>query len=107
MTDRVNQLSRRSFWKWTTVLILGVGLVPWLLQSWKPWLNKSERRLVGLWTWQDAPGEMTLHFRDNGTMIYLDRPTLLLGRITFTRWHVKGNELWVEYPPQSTLDYWY
>lgn len=104
MALSVNWLSRRSLWKWTTTLILGVGLVLWLLH-WKPWLNESERRLIGTWTWQDEPGEMTIHYRENGTMLYLDRPTFVKDRITFTRWHIKGSELWVEYAPRSILDY--
>ncbi len=104
MALSVNWLSRRSLWKWTTTWILGVGLVLWLLQ-WKPWLNERERRLIGIWTWQDEPGEMTLHYRDDGTMLYLDRPTFVKDRITFTRWHIKGNELVVEYAPRSVLNH--
>ena len=105
MAFSVNRLSRRSLWKWTTTLILGVGLFLWLLQWWKPWVNKSERRLIGIWTWQDGPGELTIHYREDGTMLYLDRPTIVKDRITFTRWRIKGNELFVEYAPRSILDY--
>ncbi len=68
MALSVNPLSRRSFWKWTTTLILGLALLTWALQSWKPWLNANERRLIGIWTWQDGPGEMTLHFHEDGTV---------------------------------------
>ncbi len=72
---------------------------------WKLWLSASERRLIGVWTWQDGPGELTIHFRDDGTMLYLGRPTLEKDRITFTRWHIDGEELSIEYAPRRILDY--
>ena len=73
------------------------------IQWWTPWLNESERRMVGVWTWQDAPGEMTCHYRSDGTMRYTDNP-----RDTspvFLRWKTDNVIISIEYSERNSLEY--
>ena len=77
-----------------------------LIEWWKPWLNDSERRMIGVWTWQDAPGELISEYREDGTMRYgVDDPRDT--RINFARWSIEGDKYVVEYSPQNLLRYIY
>ena len=67
------------------VFVLGMVFIQWT----KPGLNASERRFLGVWTWQDAPGEMTCQYREDGTMHFTHAPndTTLYSQ----KWKVDAN----------------
>jgi hypothetical protein len=103
-TDRPPQPRRRICFvrlAGICVVVCVLGLV--FIQWWKPWLNTSERRLIGIWTWQDSPGEMTCDYREDGTMRYTVDPSTQ--RDSFTRWQIEGDVLMIEYAPRISLFY--
>ena len=67
------------------VFVLGLVFIQW----WKPGLNATERRFLGVWTWQDKPGEMTCHYLEDSTMYY----TVGLNDTSanFMKWKVDAN----------------
>ena len=67
------------------VFVLGVALI----QSLKLGLSASERRFLGVWTWQDNPGEMTCHYREDGTMSFTFAPNNTSPYIK--KWNVDAN----------------
>ena len=67
------------------VFVLGVAVI----QSLKPGLSASERRFLGVWTWQDKPGKMTCHYREDGTMSYTSAPNNTSPYIR--KWKVEAN----------------
>ena len=81
------------------VFVLGMVFIQW----WKPWLNASERRMLGVWTWQESPGEIMFDFRDDGTMRYADRPSDISP--SFMRWKVEKDVLSIEFSEQNSLEY--
>ena len=54
-----------------------------------PGLSASERRFLGVWTWHDKPGEMTCHYREDGTMSYTFAPNNTSPYIK--KWKVDAN----------------
>ena len=99
--------SRRRF---RHLRLVGIGFCVFvlstiLIQRWKPWLNESERRMLGVWTWQDDPGDMIHEYRDDGTMRFLsDEPK---DRVHFARWSIKRDKHIVEHSPQNLWRYMY
>jgi hypothetical protein len=73
------------------------------IQWWKPWLNESERKMLGVWTWQDAPGEITSHYRSDGTMRYTDEPKDM--NPGFVRWKIENEVISIEYSERNSLEY--
>ena len=74
--------------------LAGIGFCVFLLSMilmycWNSGLNASERRFLGVWTWQDAPGEMTCQYREDGTMHFTHAPndTTLYSQ----KWKVDAN----------------
>ena len=59
--------------------------------------------MLGVWTWQDSPGEITSHYRDDGTMRYTDRPND--ANPGFMRWKIEKDVLSIEYSERNTLEY--
>ena len=97
---------RFGFLRCAGILLSLFVLTMILIEWWKPWLNDSERRMIGVWTWQDAPGKLVSEYRDDGTMRYVvDYPQDL--RINFARWSNAGDKHVVEYSPQNPLRYIY
>lgn len=64
-------------------------------------LSEGERKLLGVWTWQDAPGEMLAHYRADHTLRYGWAP--FDGAPVFVRWNIEGDELVYEYSSRSTI----
>ena len=61
--------------------------------------------MLGVWTWQDAPGGLICQYRDDGTMRYqFDE---LKGKVHFARWRIEGDKHIVEHSPQDQLRYIY
>ena len=81
------------------VFVLSLVFIQW----WKPWLNASERRMLGVWTWQESPGEIMFDFRDDGTMRYADRPSDISP--SFMRWKIENNIFSIEFSERNTLEY--
>ena len=80
-----------------TIVLVVLSFVA--IQWWKPWLNESERRFLGVWTWKHAPGEMTIQYRDDGTMRYTDLP--VDPRVNSSRWYVEGDVFYEDYEKWS------
>lgn len=78
------------------VVVILAGLA---VQWWKPWLNETERRFLGVWTWKHAPGEMTIQYRDDGTLRYTRLP--VDPRVNSSRWYVEGDVLYEDYEKWS------
>ena len=72
-----------------------------LMYWWKPGLNASERRFLGVWTWQNKPGEMTTHYREDGTMHFTIAPNNAIPY--FNRWRVDGNVISLESVERNLL----
>lgn len=83
--------------------VVALVLGPVFIQWWKPWLNASERRMLGVWTWQDSPGEITSHYRDDGTMRYTDRPSDR--NPGFMRWRIEKDVISIEYSERNSFEY--
>ena len=81
------------------VFVLSLVFIQWK----KPWLNASERQMLGVWTWQESPGEIMFDFRDDGTMRYTDRPSDISP--SFMRWKVEKDVLSIEFSEQNSLEY--
>ena len=97
---------RYRYLRFAGILLSLFVLTMILIQWWKPWLNDSERRMIGVWTWQDAPGEVVSEYREDGTMRYVvDYPQDR--RINFVRWNIEGDKHVVESSPQNPLRYIY
>ena len=79
------------------VFLLGLAFIQW----WKPGLNDSERRFLGVWTWQDSPGEMTCHYHEDGTMHYTVGPNHTAPNLM--TWKVDANVISVENVEQYSL----
>ena len=73
------------------------------IQWWKPWLNESERKMLGVWTWQDEPGEITIHYRTDGTLRYTNRPGDR--KPAFMRWKIENGVISGEYSERNVLEY--
>ena len=78
------------------VAVILAGLA---VQRWKPWLNETERRFLGVWTWKHAPGEMTIQYRDDGTSRFTVLP--VDPRVISSRWYVEGDVLYEDYEKLS------
>ena len=81
------------------VFVLGLVVIQW----WKPWLNASETRMLGVWTWQDSPGEITYHYRDDGTLRYTEFPGDTSSE--FVRWKIEKDVISIEYSERNSLEY--
>ena len=89
-TDQPPKPRRRIRYLRLASICVGVfvlGLV--FIQSWKPGLNATERRFLGVWTWQDKPGEMTCHYLEDSTMYYTVGPNDTSAN--FMKWKVDAN----------------
>jgi len=73
--DRSSAKRKRHYCYFAMFSVSGLVLSVLLMLWCKPWLNESERRFLGVWTWKDQPGEITIQYRDDGTMRYTDGPT--------------------------------
>ncbi len=67
-------------------------------------LSTEESRMLGIWTWQDSPGELVLYYRDDRTGVctgksYRDRT------YTFLRWWVADGHFHIETSPQNAFQY--
>ena len=82
-----------------SLFVLSIVLIQW----WKPWLNDSERKMLGVWTWQDKPGEITIHYRSDGTMRYTDRPEDT--NPAFVRWKIENGVISGEYSERNFIEY--
>ena len=81
------------------VFVLSMILMYW----WKSGLNASERRFLGVWTWQNAPGEMTCHYRDDGTMHFTVAPNNTI--LYFEKWKVDANLISFESVERNLLTF--
>ena len=81
------------------LFVLAILFIQW----WKPWLNESERKMLGVWTWQDAPGEITIHYRNDGTLRYTDRPEDR--KPAFMRWKIEKGVISGEYSERNAFEY--
>ena len=81
------------------VFVLSMILMYW----WKPGLNASERRFPGVWTWQDAPGERTYHYREDGTMHSTVAPNDTPSY--FRKWKVDANVISFESVERNPLTF--
>jgi len=87
--DRRNAKRKRRYWRFAILSFAGLVLCILGVFWWKSGLNESERRFLGVWTWQDRPGEMTCHYREDGTMSYTFAPNnTILG---IKKWKVDAN----------------
>ena len=103
-TDPLPRLRRRIRYLRLAGICVGVfvlGMV--FILCWNPWLSESERRMLGVWTWQESPGEIMFHFRDDGTMRYADRPRDI--NPSFMRWKIENDILSIEFSERNTLEY--
>ena len=73
-------------------VVFALGLA--FIQTWPPGLNASERRFLGVWTWKEAPGRMTCHYQQDGTMQYSTGPSDTSPR--FMSWKVDSNVISLE-----------
>lgn len=101
--DRSSAKRRLHYWYFAMFSVSGLVLSVLLVLWCKPWLNESERRLLGVWTWKDQPGEITIHYRDDGTMRYTDRPGDR--DPAFVRWSIESNVISEEFSERNTLEY--
>ena len=107
-TTEATELPPRPLRRFRYLRLAGIGFSVFVLSlifiQWKkPWLNESERRMLGVWTWQDSPGEITSHYREDGTMRYTDRPTDI--NPGFMRWKIEKDVLSIEYSERNSLEY--
>ncbi|MDB4614218.1 hypothetical protein OAH18_00870 [bacterium] len=79
-------------------VMLLIALLVWMSLV-RTRLNDAERRLVGVWTYLDAPGETVYHFRDDGTL----RFSAPFGSATFMRWWIDDGNLTVENKTADTV----
>ena len=99
--DRSNAKRNRRYW-WFAILSVSGLVLSFLLILWcKPWLNESERRMLGVWTWQDTPGE-TMVFRSDGTLRFTTDSN---NREVFSRWKIDNGMISNEYSERNTLEY--
>lgn len=74
-----------------------------LMYWWKPGLNASERRLIGVWTRQDSPGTSRSHFRDDGLMEYTSGPGHTNPQ--FMKWQVDADVISLQNFEQNLLKF--
>ncbi len=64
----------RTAWIGLSCVIAVVSLTMWLRYNLDS-LNANERRLIGTWTWKDAPGQTITQFRADRTQRHIVSPT--------------------------------
>lgn len=90
----------RTAWIVLSCIIAAVLLVMWLRYNLDS-LNANERRLIGTWTWKDAPGQSITQFRADRTQRHIVSPTDQRPR--FRRWCIEGETLVEEYNTRFRL----
>ncbi len=101
--DRSKAKRKRRYWWFAIFSVSGLVLSFLLMIWWKPWLNESERRMLRVWTWQEKPSEITIHYRDDGTLRYTDRPGDR--NPGFMRWKIENGVILGEYSERNVLEY--
>ena len=91
--------------RWHRIWVIPTGLVMILLVAVilsvclsQP--SPIEKRFIGIWTWKDAPGEMVMQFRNDGTMRGI---WPLAGRVSFERWWIEDDVFFMESSPRNTI----
>ena len=87
--NRGNAKRIRRYWRFAILSFAGLVLCILGVFWWKSGLNETERRFLGVWTWQDSPGEMTCHYREDGTMSYAFAPNNTI--LDIKKWKVDAN----------------
>ncbi len=93
-------LRSRTAWIVLSCIIAAVLLVMWLRYNLDS-LNANERRLIGTWTWKDAPGQTITQFRADRTQRHIVSPTDQRPR--FRRWWIEGETMVEEYNTRFRL----
>ena len=93
-------LRSRTAWIVLSCIIAVVSFVI-LLRYNQHSLNAIERRLIGTWTWKDAPGQSITQFRADRTLRHIISPADQRPR--FRRWWIEGETMVEEYNTRFRL----